>query len=308
MAIGLRPMDDTLGAATGGGLERSCGTRRGDWVRASDWTDGVQRFQAWFAGHGFDPHRHDTYAIGVTDAGVQAFDYRGATRISTPGRVVVLHPDEAHDGRAATEAGFGYRIVYVAPARIAEAVRAIRGRACALPFARDVVMTSRPLAEAVDAGFRDPLEPLAVDRLILRLAEGLLRADPSCGPRVPLRVDTDAVARARRFLDTETSRVVVSSELETIAGLTRFELARQFRAVVGTSPYRYSVMRRLEAARMALTGPCSLVEVALGRGFADQAHFSRMFKAAFGVTPARYRTLDGQERRASGQKRMPSRA
>jgi AraC-like DNA-binding protein len=33
------------------------------------------------------------------------------------------------------------------------------------------------------------------------------------------------------------------------------------------------------------------VDVALASGFADQAHFSRMFKRAVGVSPARYRAL-----------------
>ena len=54
----------------------------------------------------------------LTEVGVQAFDYRGVAEVSTPGQVVVLHPDETHDGRAGTPDGFGYRIVYVAPARI----------------------------------------------------------------------------------------------------------------------------------------------------------------------------------------------
>jgi hypothetical protein len=34
-----------------------------------------------------------------------------------------------------------------------------------------------------------------------------------------------------------------------------------------------------------------LSEVAFDAGFADQAHFSRLFKATFGLTPARYRAL-----------------
>jgi hypothetical protein len=99
----------------------------------------VQALEAWFTGLGYDTHRHDTYAIGLTDVGVQAFDYRGAARVALPGQVVVLHPDETHDGRAGTPEGFGYRIVYVAPARIHAAVRAIRGRPCALPFVRESV-------------------------------------------------------------------------------------------------------------------------------------------------------------------------
>jgi AraC-like DNA-binding protein len=36
----------------------------------------------------------------------------------------------------------------------------------------------------------------------------------------------------------------------------------------------------------------SLADVALAVGFADQAHLSRMFKDAVGVSPARYRGLE----------------
>ena len=31
--------------------------------------------------HGFEPHRHDVYAVGITTAGVQTFRYRGSRRI-----------------------------------------------------------------------------------------------------------------------------------------------------------------------------------------------------------------------------------
>ncbi len=249
--------------------------------------------QAWFAGRGFDPHRHDTYAIGLTDAGVQAFDYRGVTEISTPGQVVVLHPDETHDGRAGTPDGFGYRIVYVAPARIHEAARAIRRRPCPLPFVREPVATNATLAATIEAALRLDPEPLAIDGLIVSLAEALLAADPSCGrAATPIRLDGRALARARQLLDAATTRVIRSSEMEEVTGLTRYDLARQFRAAFGTSPYRYSLMRRLDSARAQLRRSRPLADLALAAGFADQAHFSRMFKHAFGVTAARYRALE----------------
>jgi DNA-binding NarL/FixJ family response regulator len=37
----------------------------------------IERFEAFFSGVSFDPHRHDTYAIGRTLAGVHCFNYRG---------------------------------------------------------------------------------------------------------------------------------------------------------------------------------------------------------------------------------------
>ena len=49
---------------------------------------------------------------------------------------------------------------------------------------------------------------------------------------------------------------------------------------------------RLDWARAKLRWNRSLADVALTAGFADQAHLSRMFKYAFGVTPARYRALE----------------
>jgi AraC-like DNA-binding protein len=264
-------------------------------MHSRDLSDGVQLLQAWFAGHGYDKHRHDTYAIGLTDAGVQAFDYRGRAEVSTPGKVVVLHPDETHDGRAGAPGGFGYRIIYVAPARIHEAARAIRGRPCALPFVREPVTANAALASLIEAAFRLEPEPLALDGLILGLAEALLDVDPSTGAgATAIRLDGSAIARARQLLDAQTTRVIRSSELEAATGLTRYDLARQFRLAFGTSPYRYSLMRRLDRARAELRRNRRLADVALAAGFADQAHLSRRFRSAYGLTPARYRALAGQ--------------
>jgi len=277
-----------VGRSAGEGLERSCGAR--DWVRGRGPVEGVELLRAWFGGRAFARHRHDTYAIGVTEAGVQMFDYRGRAERSTPGEVVVLHPDEAHDGRAGGADGFGYRIVYVEPARVAAAVRAIRGGPASLPFVREPVSHNPTLARAVTGAFRAAPEPLALDALVFRLAEGLIEGDPDSSPTGAARLDPAALDRARAFLDGRRA-IVRSTELEAVTGLSRYELARQFRARYGTSPYRYSLLRRLDFARSRLRAGTPLADLALSAGFADQAHFTRMFRSAFGMTPGRYARL-----------------
>jgi len=280
------------GARSGGeGLERSCREPGESWIASHRPVDGVELFSAWFTGAPYARHRHDTYAVGVTDGGVQVFDYRGAVHTSLAGQVVVLYPDELHDGRAGIADGFGYRIVYIEPARLVEAVRVLRGRAWPLPFVREAVSANARLARVIDTAFGGPLEPLAIDGVILDVAEGLIGAEKAPGPMASRRVDVAAVERARNFLDVERTRVVRSSELESLTGLTRYELARQFRLLLGTSPHRYLVMRRLELARDRMHADRPLAEVAYDAGFADQAHFTRAFKSAFGLTPARYRAL-----------------
>src|SRR5262249_48359598 len=87
------------------------------------------------------------------------------------------------------------------------------------------------------------------------------------------------------FLDAETDRVIRSSELEAITGLTRYDLARQFRRAYGTSPYRYSLLRRLDRARTQLHHHDAPADVALTTGFADQAHLTRTLQSACGPPP-----------------------
>jgi AraC-like DNA-binding protein len=249
--------------------------------------DGVELFSARLRGHPFSRHRHDVYAIGVTEEGVQAFGYRGTVERSLPGQVFVLHPDELHDGRADGPGVFGYRQIYVSPGRIAAALQALTGRPVPLPFAAPVAH-DLVLARTVRAAFAQTLEPLAVDALVVQLADGLLRCSATRLTGAPrCRLDLPAVERGRDFLQSRLT-VVRSGEVEEVTGLDRYQFARQFRAVYGTSPYRYSVMRRLDMARCWLRQARPLAETALVAGFADQAHFSRAFKAAFGMTPGRY--------------------
>lgn len=213
-------------------------------------------------------------------------------RASAPGQVVVLHPDEVHDGRAGTTDGFGYRIIYVEPSHLSDALQTLCGRPYPLPFVPEPVSTNAKLARAIQGAFQFPLEPLAVDSLALDLAEGLMAGEREGGrPLASPRVDAPVIERARQFLDAERTRVVHSTELESITGLTRYDLARQFKLMFGTSPYRYLLMRRLEFARQRIHLERPLADVACEAGFADQAHFTRVFKSTFGLTPARYRAL-----------------
>jgi len=79
------------------------------------------------------------------------------------------------------------------------------------------------------------------------------------------------------------------NELERVADLDRWSLARQFRAAFGTSPSRFRTMRQLDQVRRLVKSGSSLADAALDAGFADQSHMSRQFKRAYGLTPARWR-------------------
>ncbi len=207
-----------------------------------------------------------------------------------PGNAIILHPDEAHDGRSGSEIGFGFRMLYVEPRLIFDAVASITGKTGSLPFAREPVAPNPILAGTVADAFLAEPGSLAVTDVVLGLARGLLYADrESSRAAATERIDAPAVERTREFLSANDDRQVAVRELERVSGLSRYELSRQFRRRCGTSPYRYSVMRRLDRSRRLIGENESLAATAADCGFSDQAHFTRTFKAVYGMTPGQYR-------------------
>jgi AraC-like DNA-binding protein len=298
----IGPMPSDFNAAQNAplhhGADRVCASglpgrleRSGDWIEEALPVQGIARMRAALKSEAYSPHRHDTYSISVTRSGVQEFDYRGSVHRSLPGQVVVLHPDELHDGRPGTDAGFVYFGLHLDPAQVFEAACGEIGEA-SLPFVANPVMTDPSLASVILSAFDEPLEPLHADELMQAVSHSLLRHGRLRSSSAKRRAVSDkVVGRARDFLEENCTRVVSASELETACGDTRFTVGAQFKLRFGTSPYRFLLMRRLDRVRARLGSSCDLADLAQQTGFADQAHMTRAFKSAFGTTPSTFMRL-----------------
>lgn len=268
-----------------------------DWVAVRrDAETGIETIRAHFRGHAYDLHDHDELLVGVTEQGVQAFRCRRRLHTSTPGRVILIEPGEAHDGHSPAEDGFTYAMLYLpVPLLTArtDALNDLMPRATGCLGFRDTLADDPGLAAAILSAFlalhrgegrlaRD----LSVDRLAARLT-GHVAPPPD---RLRLRPDR-AAALARDLLHARMAEDVGLDELSAAAGVDRFRLNRAFRAAFGLSPHAYLVRLRLRAARRRLAGGEAPALVAAEVGFADQSHLGRWFRRAYGMTPAAYRDL-----------------
>ena len=78
--------------------------------------------------------------------------------------------------------------------------------------------------------------------------------------------------------------------LARVAGVHATHLARAFRAQMRCTVTAYVHRLRVEWARTRIArDEAPLADVALDAGFADQAHFSRVFRRVTGSTPSEYR-------------------
>lgn len=135
----------------------------------------------------------------------------------------------------------------------------------------------------------------------LVLAEVLSQLAPlECAPRDRGR-DRDLAAGVAHALRTGYAEPTSLGELAEATGYSVFHTCRVFRATTGTTIHGFRRELRLRhALARILDGGEPLTDIAEATGFASQSHLTNLFRARFGVTPARARTRDGQ--RALGQR------
>lgn len=102
-------------------------------------------------------------------------------------------------------------------------------------------------------------------------------------PRVRLR-------RIFEFIDQNLATDIAMADLAGLAGMSVSHFSEQFRKSTGSSPHQFVLKQRIERAKNLLRQTdFTLVEVALGSGFADQSHFAKTFRRNVRMTPRQFR-------------------
>lgn len=139
-----------------------------------------------------------------------------------------------------------------------------------------------------EAHRQDPDSGLAIEGLTWEILNAALRrplpAFDSTAPRW--------LRDVRDLIDDALARPPALRALAREAGVHPVHFAVVFRRQYGCSLGEYFRRRRLDAARKRVADPgASLSQIAFDLGFADQSHFTRVFKRCTGMTPQQYRTF-----------------
>ncbi|GAA4464688.1 AraC family transcriptional regulator [Phytohabitans houttuyneae] len=263
------------------------------WTRVDDGCFELDLLTASYRRHAFTRHAHATFAIGVVVSGQEEFHYRGELRRAGVGSLAILEPDEPHDGRAAAEEGWSYRVLYPSEDMLLD------GHPIRPTFPDPIVHDPRTvhLVRAAHEELTAGTDPLAGHSKLAWAFQAVVHRHGLAGrassgappPRASDRAAVRKVTQVRERLLADLRRPPNLRALAAAVDLSPFHMLRVFREATGFPPHTWLVLERVCQARHLLAAGLSPVQTADAVGFADQAHLTRWFKRVTGVTPAAYR-------------------
>lgn len=137
---------------------------------------------------------------------------------------------------------------------------------------------------------RDTAAALIAKACSLLDAEDGPGSDPDQGRSVRGGLATWQMRRITVYIDSNLNDRIRIGELAAMAKLGPSHFRRAFKTCFGISPHAYLMERRIRRAQdLMMTTDCSICEISLAVGFADQAHLTTRFHRVVGTTPHAWR-------------------
>jgi AraC family transcriptional regulator len=231
------------------------------------------------------PHYHELAYFTLLLQGGYWEEY-GKRRVTYQPLSLVFHPpQEAQRGEVATSGARCFHLE-IAPQwldRLSEHGQVPRD-AVVIPTGEIVWLASRLYREFQTGGVASPL---VIEGMMLEML-GLIAREPEAGEqRAP-----KWLARAAARLHDEFAQPLTINDIAADLGVNPVRLSRAFRKFYGEPIGDYLRRIRVQFACRRLADPeANLTMVGIEAGFADQSHFTRVFKQITGLTPGEFRRV-----------------
>ncbi len=230
-------------------------------------------------------HAHDHSLISVVLEGGMTEEHGRRKTPCESGTLIFQPSEEPHSHKFPETGGRCFTVQFGAPWIERVQVYGIRQPDHPLALRRS---KANWLAGQLYREFRSPdsAAALAIEGFALAMLGEITRAKQ----RRARGAKPGWLIRLVELLHARLQETLSMTELAAEVGVHPTHLTRTFRDHYGCTPGEYLRKLRIEFAQRKLTSTSkSLSEIALTAGFADQAHFSRIFKQLTGQTPGAYR-------------------
>ena len=103
------------------------------------------------------------------------------------------------------------------------------------------------------------------------------------------KFDQAQVDKIDQYIADNIGNSISVDDLADLLYCSKFYFLREFKKLVGVTPYQHLMTKRLEQAKVKLCAENpNIARLSHELGFNDQPHFTRAFKSHYGITPGQY--------------------
>jgi AraC-like DNA-binding protein len=266
---------------------------------------GVEMRRSVYHTRAFRKHTHETWSIGLIEAGETAFSMGGSPHFAKAGQIVLIPPETVHACNPVSGSAMAYTMLYISRQAF-ESARSPSG-----PDSPQARFENQIEPQTADAASQSPVvDDPTLFRIWRRLCSAIIHgADRQtkhavlergvsellgnhCCPPAPIGTSHHSaiVALVRDYLAMDLTQKISLTDLSKLTQMDRHHILRVFQGTTGLPPHTYRNQLRVNQGKILLAQGTPISQVSSEVGFADQSHFTRIFKQFTGATPAQYQT------------------
>jgi AraC-like DNA-binding protein len=237
-------------------------------------------------------HSHEHFSIGAITAGRSTYLHEQSEFQVSAGTVVLMNPGDVHACNPIDDQPWSYLMLYVETPWLTDLQHQ-------LGFGQDQAFRRFSITHLHDAdlfaGLKGLYEVLVDEQHdILRKHSAAVEFFTDVQQRLnpgdqPLRESNFKLERAAEYIRDNCTQLLKLEDICAAAQLSPSYLIRAFKQHYGMTPHAFVLNQRIQFAREQLRSGKLIADVALEAGFADQAHFQRVFKQHLAATPGQYK-------------------
>lgn len=248
---------------------------------------------------GVELHHHDFYEVYFLVGGQMDYRVEGRIYHLEPGDLLLISPMEFHQPVVkGAEKAYERIVLWISKAYLercsSEKVSLTRCFDASIPTHTNLLRLSAAqradvtlrLGELLrEQGSQEYGGELYSASLLLQFLVELNRIALGAAISVEQQETSPLVTRVLEYINEYYDRTITLDKLAQQFYVSKYHLSHEFSRVVGTSVYRYVMLKRLMIAKQMLSSGVAPGTVCVNCGFPDYANFYRAFKAQYGISP-----------------------
>ena len=241
----------------------------------------------------YHKHFHNTLSIGAIEEGKVSFAHLQENRMLYPDELVVINPNIVHSCNPVENESRTYHMIYLDTIWCQKLQESLFGELNSyIPVSEFILKDKNLYTKFINLNYKlldSDIFYLEKEELLQNFMIELF--GQYCDKTIHSCIDKENIniKFAQEYIEENINSNPTVKEISKYLNISEFHFFKLFKQAFHISPHAYLLNQKICRAKELLSNQEEIAQVAYELGFADQSHFSRVFKSYVATTPNEYK-------------------